>query len=129
MSFFKYISVTEKGEEEILLVTKQAYEEVFVFINQLKEEVSKLSADNESLKKDVAELKNLFGENDLSKIEKEVLELKATATNARYIASRYNKLDSNRNGFSTVQIAEYLNVSTQGKEIEIAERIFKALQD
>lgn len=67
-------------------------------------------------------------------IEDEILFLKENATSASYIARRYNASNSDKNGFSTREIAEYLSVSIRenGKwrrERDLAIDIFTELQE
>lgn len=64
---------------------------------------------------------------ELSEIEKELKYLKDEGLTPSEIAKRYNKTNSNKNGFSTTELYEFLKGEGKPKESLMAEYIFANL--
>lgn len=87
IEFVRYSFPTEKGEDiDCVLLTSVGFE-------SLLKRIQSSSSGGE----------NSGGEPNKDQTERQYL--LANATSARYIAQRYNKTNSNRNGYSTIEIA------------------------
>ena len=95
----KYVIPTEKGNVETVMLTPDIYAKVVELING-----------NQSV---VANEKDWLVNN---------------AIDGKFIADRYNKSNNNKNNYSTKEIARMFDVSDEGKEIEIANRVFEKIK-
>jgi len=110
--------------ETDILILQQQSDEQFGMIKDLFSIVKDLQEENIKLKKTIGKYHS--GSEVVELSEKEFL-IK-NATSAKYIANRYYKSSSGKNGYSTIEISKLFDVDSSGKEIEIAERIFEKIK-
>jgi len=67
-------------------------------------------------------------ENETSKIEKEIEFLKSNAKSFSFIQSRYNRNNTNKNGFSTLEIFKYLKGNVKiTRKVDMSKYIFDTI--